>query len=185
MCFLERYVEGYIDQGPGQVTSYPGSYTALAHSHLPATQPTGTPKEAGASAPPPVQESPSLVITPDILRAAVRSNIGPRVGKRVTIDPDDGTAHEVNKRYLWLDLPEQYANQVKSVSYTLKHWSFHHPYTTTKKESPIFLVWWTGYNCVDEATVTATLIDPSVNHERPVTADFNYCSLDNTERPQE
>jgi hypothetical protein len=91
----------------------------------------------------------------------------------------------VNKRYLWLDLPEQYANQVKSVSYTLKHWSFHHPYTTTKKESSIFLVWWTGYNCVDEATVTATLIDPSVNHERPVTADFNYCSLDNTERPQE
>jgi len=75
----------------------------------------------------------------------------------------------VNKRYLWLDLPEQYANQVKSVSYTLKHWSFHHPYTTTK----------------DEATVTATLIDPSVNHERPVTADFNCCSLDNTERPQE
>lgn len=183
--FLERYMEGYIDQGPGQVQWFPGLYTVLAHNQIPAIAPTSTPTEVGASASPTIQEQPSPVITPDILRAAVRSNIGPRVGTNVITDPDDGTEHEVNKRYLWLDLPEQYANQVKSVTYRLKHPSFRHPYKVTKTQSSIFMVGWIGYNCVDEASVTATLTDPSLNDGKQVEADFNYCKVDDTARPSD
>jgi len=181
--FLERYMEGYVDQGPGQVTSYPGSYMALAQSQLPGFQPSSVPTTPGASAPPPIQESPSLVITPEILAAAVRSNIGSRVGKRRVFDPEDNEWHDINRRYLWLNLPEQYADQVKSVSFKLKHASFPHPYFVTKAESSIFLVGWTGYNCVDEASVTANLVDPSVNGGKPVVVDFDYCKLGNTEKP--
>jgi hypothetical protein len=183
--FLERYMEGYVDQGPGQVVAFAGSYTALAQSQLPISQPSYTSTTLGSGAPPPVQGAPSFLVTPEILKAALRSNIGARVGTRVIVDPDDGTSHTVNKRYLWLDLPEQYADQVQSVSYTLKHSSFPHPYTTSKEKSSIFLVWWKGYNCVDEASVTANLRDPSLNQGKPVVADFNYCSLDDTQRPPE
>jgi hypothetical protein len=182
--FLARYVEGYIDQGPGQVQWFPGPYTVLALNQAPSIGPTSTPTAVGASAPPIQEEQPS-VITPDILKAAVRLNIGPRVGTNTIIDPDDGTEHTVNKRYLWLNLPDQYADQVKSVTFRLKHPSFRHPYKVIKKESSIFMVGWIGYNCVDEASVTATLTDPSLNGGKPVEADFDYCKVDDTAKPIE
>jgi hypothetical protein len=174
--FLTRYREGYVDQGPGKLNSYANSYTELARSTPPANGTYSVATAAGAAAPTFVQESSSVVITPDILRVSLRASIGKRVGREMVYDEDDKKQHPYNRRYLWLDVPEQYANQIKSVTYRLDHPTFA-PFTTTKDESSIFLVWWKGWNCVDHATVEATLIDPSLNNERLVKADFNYCEI--------
>jgi hypothetical protein len=172
--FLTRYREGYVDQGPGKLNSYEASYTELAHSKPPSN---GTYSAAtAAGAPAPVQETPSLVITPDILKASLRASIGKIVGRERVYDSDDKKEHPYNKRYLWLDIPEQYADQIVSVTYRLDHPTFV-PFTTTKDESSIFLVWWKGWNCVDHAFVKATLIGSTPNKEKTVEAEFNYCEI--------
>jgi hypothetical protein len=161
--FMARYLEGYVDDGPSGVASYGGSYEELAQSPIGATP--------SASA-----VSPSLTLSPEILEAALRSNIAERIGRKKVFDPDDNEWHTINQRYLWLDLPAQYATQVKSVKWTLDDPSFH-PWTITKEKSTIFLAGWIGYNCVDEATVEATLSDPKL-HDGPVVTHFNYCEIE-------
>ena len=174
--FLSRYREGYVDQGPGQINSYAGSYTELARAKPPLNGTYSAVAGVGAPAPFPVPELPSLVITPDVLKTSLRASIGKQVGRETIIDRDDNSRHHYNRRYLWLDIPEQYATQVKSVTYHLIDETFV-PFTTTKEESSIFLVWWKGWGCVDDATVSATLIDPSLSGGKPVTAHFNYCEI--------
>ena len=168
--FMARYLEAYVDNGPSGVGTYGGSYAELAQAQL-----NGAPSVAALT-------SPSLTLTPEILKAALRSNIGPRIGKKIVYDPDDGTKHVINQRYLWLDMPEQYANQVKSVTYKLIDRSFH-PWTIDKAKSSIFLAGWIGYNCVDDGTVSANLIDPGANQEKPVVTHFNYCDLEKSQQP--
>ena len=167
--FMQRYREGYVDQGPALNTTFGGSYAEFAKA--PVAEPTSAPASRA-----------SLVLSPDALKASLRSNIGAKTGKKI-VDAD-GKTYEVAKRYLWLDLPAAYADQVQSVSYRLIDETFPKPFVTNKNESSVFLVWWKGWDCVDEATVTATLVNPTANGGKPIEAKFNYCSLGQTERPK-
>ncbi len=167
--FLQRYREGYVDQGPGQFASFGSSYTEFA-------------KNQGAELA--SQPSPSVVLTPEILKASLRSNIGAKTGK--TVIDADGRTHDVVRRYLWLDLPDQYANQVKSATYTLIDQTFPEPFTVArqgKKGSSVLLVWWKGWDCVDQAKVSVALTNSEANGGKPVEVDFNYCSVEKTQSP--
>lgn len=152
----KRLIEAYIDSGP---PSRPEPGTPAGQN------PPGMLTDSEGALPPPPE-----VVTEEILRAALRTEIAPTV-LRTFVDRK-GVLQTVNQWALWLDLPEQYGDEIRSLSFTLHDKTFRHPLRPNVPESTVFLTQWEGFGCVDRATLKA-----KINDGHSITFDFDFCAL--------
>jgi hypothetical protein len=146
-----RILEAYVDEGPGQGSD------ELAIWDQTVTQ---TPAAA--------YHSP--VVTPEILRASLRSNIDPKILGHYA--PIDGEPVNISIWSIWLSLPKIYSSQIESVRYYFHHHTFRPEGIPAITGSSVFLAQWRGYGCTEDAHVIAKLRDKT-----EVRADFNFCTV--------
>jgi hypothetical protein len=154
--FKKRLAEAYVDFGPGEETAE--DLEALAGGSI----------KVGAA-----QRAPTL--TAEILKKGLRSNIDPKILAR--FGPINGEPVNVSIWSIWLNLPSEYAAQIKSVDYYFQHPTFKHNPQRSFPGSTVFLAEWRGYGCVDEAYLIAKLMDG-----RSIRSNFNFCEVAKTEK---
>ena len=156
--FKKRLLEAYVDFGPGEAAFDDASW--LNESTTVASAPQAAP-----------------VVTKDVLIRALRSNIDPKILAK--FPPVEGEAVNVSIWSIWLNLPAEYASQIRSVDYYFLHKTFKHNPQRSIVGSSVFLAQWRGYGCVDDAYLIARLADGN-----SVRADFNFCDVSKAERPR-
>jgi hypothetical protein len=154
----QRLAEAYVDIGPGESTA---EDLALLND------------TSGAVSKP---LEPSPVVTAEILKTALRSNIDPKILAKYA--PIEGEQVNVSIWSIWLNITPEYASQIASVEYYFLHKTFKHNPQRSIARSSVFLAQWRGYGCVDEAYLIARL-----RSGQSVRSDFNFCSVAKAEKP--
>ncbi|MEO8359553.1 MAG: C1 family peptidase [Vicinamibacteria bacterium] len=153
----QRLREAYVDYGPG------GANTEDLAWLLDGSTPVSAPRVA--------------VVSAALLRDSIRSNIDPKILR--SYGNASGEQIDVSIWSIWLNLPAEYASQVKFVGYYFDHPTFKHNPQRSLPNSSVFLAEWRGYGCVTNAWLVAHLKDG-----RDVRADFDFCAVTLAQRPK-
>ena len=115
---------------------------------------SGNESKVPTAAPPPARSTSRTVgqpkkLTPEVLTAAVRSTTKPTV-------LFNWEGNDIYPYSVWIELPEELAEQIKRAEYWFNHPSFTNPKRSIKG-SNIYIAKWRGYGCISNAKVIVHL----------------------------
>lgn len=131
-----------------------------------------SPRGNSAASGAPIEEDADEVVVPEpaVLDVNMIANaVTGHVGRSAEGQTPQG--YDFYPASVWLNLDEEYLNQIESVRYYFYHRTFRNPMRPVE-DSNVFLATWKGYGCIENAEVKVQL-----KSGEELAAPFNLCTI--------